>query len=269
MPEHHQAELERRVSDLETQLRTGTSRRRGVPSRTRRIVTVLTAVTAIAILPMVALASDRFSDVPSGHPFHDQINNIAAAGITTGCTATTYCPNANVTRGQMAAFLNRGLGRIAADEMAFGPLVEGEPFSSVTIESEGSELILAQASFYAFIVPGAVGETYPCEHLFFLEVDGVEASGSATWIRTSSEPAPADYHLDSLSSMSVEAVDPGSHTVELIYGGATDGACTIGMGIGTLAAQVVPFGGDGSGLVASDSTDGATSGGGSRRANQP
>jgi hypothetical protein len=34
------------------------------------------------------------------------INRLAAAGITSGCTAT-YCPTANGTRGQMAAFLHR------------------------------------------------------------------------------------------------------------------------------------------------------------------
>jgi subtilisin family serine protease len=35
------------------------------------------------------------------------INRLAASGITTGCTATRFCPNKIVTRGQMAAFLHR------------------------------------------------------------------------------------------------------------------------------------------------------------------
>jgi hypothetical protein len=37
------------------------------------------------------------------------INRLAAAGITSGCTATTYCPKATVTREQLAAFLHRAL----------------------------------------------------------------------------------------------------------------------------------------------------------------
>ena len=37
------------------------------------------------------------------------INRLAAANITGGCTSTTFCPRANVTRGQMAAFLHRAL----------------------------------------------------------------------------------------------------------------------------------------------------------------
>ena len=41
--------------------------------------------------------------------FEASINRIATAGITKGCTATTFCPNDAVTRGQMAAFLDRAL----------------------------------------------------------------------------------------------------------------------------------------------------------------
>jgi hypothetical protein len=40
--------------------------------------------------------------------FEADINRLAEAGITTGCTsATTYCPTQTVTRGQMAAYLYR------------------------------------------------------------------------------------------------------------------------------------------------------------------
>ena len=44
--------------------------------------------------------------------FEDDINEIAALGITRGCNPpanTNYCPDGHVTRGQMAAFLNRTL----------------------------------------------------------------------------------------------------------------------------------------------------------------
>ncbi len=52
---------------------------------------------------------DFFSDDESSE-FGDDINRLAAAGITAGCTASSYCPGEPVTRGQMAAFLARGLG---------------------------------------------------------------------------------------------------------------------------------------------------------------
>lgn len=40
--------------------------------------------------------------------FEASINRLAASGITSGCTASQYCPSIEVTRGQMAAFLHRG-----------------------------------------------------------------------------------------------------------------------------------------------------------------
>ncbi|HKZ26175.1 MAG TPA: hypothetical protein VJ398_10340, partial [Acidimicrobiia bacterium] len=54
-------------------------------------------------------ATDRFVD-DNGSIFEADINRIAAAGITTGCTTDRYCPDDWVTREQMAAFLVRAYG---------------------------------------------------------------------------------------------------------------------------------------------------------------
>ncbi|MBL8175978.1 MAG: SBBP repeat-containing protein [Bryobacterales bacterium] len=48
-----------------------------------------------------------FTDVPSTHPQFPHIQKMRELGYTAGCTATTYCPNDSVTRGQMAAFIVR------------------------------------------------------------------------------------------------------------------------------------------------------------------
>lgn len=54
---------------------------------------------------------DAFVD-DEGSPYEEAINSIAAAGITTGCAAEppSYCPDKDVTRGQMAVFLAKALG---------------------------------------------------------------------------------------------------------------------------------------------------------------
>ncbi|MCP4303682.1 MAG: hypothetical protein GY788_02135 [bacterium] len=55
---------------------------------------------------------DLFAD-DDGSIFEDAINRLAAVGVTRGCNPpanTDYCPNNNVTRGQMAAFLYRAFG---------------------------------------------------------------------------------------------------------------------------------------------------------------
>ncbi len=51
---------------------------------------------------------DSFTD-DDGTTFEGNINRLAASGITKGCGPTTFCPTAEVTRGQMAAFLHRAL----------------------------------------------------------------------------------------------------------------------------------------------------------------
>jgi hypothetical protein len=51
-----------------------------------------------------------FGDVPTSHPFYQFIEALAASGITGGCGGGNYCPDANVTRGQMAVFLAKALG---------------------------------------------------------------------------------------------------------------------------------------------------------------
>jgi len=50
------------------------------------------------------------NDVPTTHPFFKYVEALAAAGITGGCGAGSYCPDSPVTRGQMAVFLSVALG---------------------------------------------------------------------------------------------------------------------------------------------------------------
>jgi hypothetical protein len=52
----------------------------------------------------------RFIDVPTNHRFFKFVEALASSGITGGCSANQYCPDAPVTRGQMAVFLATALG---------------------------------------------------------------------------------------------------------------------------------------------------------------
>jgi len=51
-----------------------------------------------------------FADVPTNHPFFQFVEALAASRITNGCGGGNFCPDAPVTRGQMAVFLARALG---------------------------------------------------------------------------------------------------------------------------------------------------------------
>lgn len=48
-----------------------------------------------------------FTDVAPGHLFAGEVTGLLDLGITQGCTPTTFCPEAPVSRGEMAAFLVR------------------------------------------------------------------------------------------------------------------------------------------------------------------
>jgi hypothetical protein len=50
------------------------------------------------------------NDVPTSHVYFRFIEALAAAGITSGCAAGSFCPDAPITRGEMAVFLAAALG---------------------------------------------------------------------------------------------------------------------------------------------------------------
>lgn len=119
MTEPTTAELLRRIEELEGR---GTRRPNMRPrrSRGRRLAMGVAALMALMLVPVGVLASHQFTDVSTSNTFHASIAKVKGAGITGGCSATKYCPNDAVTRGQMAAFLARSAPRA---ETAFtGPV---------------------------------------------------------------------------------------------------------------------------------------------------
>ncbi len=73
---------------------------------------VSTPVSAADLEPERATVySPAFVDVPNDHLFAGPIRALHAAGVTLGCNhaSTRYCPERAITRGEMAAFLDRAL----------------------------------------------------------------------------------------------------------------------------------------------------------------
>ena len=52
----------------------------------------------------------HFTDVPATDPFCKHAHFLWAKGVVTGCTATTYCPDSDVARDEMAKFLGNAFG---------------------------------------------------------------------------------------------------------------------------------------------------------------
>ncbi len=110
--------------------------------RTRKTMVLLVALALIAV-PTAVLASHNFQDVPTTEFYHDPVSEIAEAKVTIGCNVerTNYCPDDPTTRGQMATFLSRGMGRVAFASGAAQPVADATPveIASVNIEAGGAE----------------------------------------------------------------------------------------------------------------------------------
>jgi hypothetical protein len=82
-------------------------------SSKRRTFTTMILTAAVAVLvavPTAVWAGHQFTDVPASHTFHNAIDWMKVNNITVGCNPpanTQYCPDDNVTRGEMAAFMKR------------------------------------------------------------------------------------------------------------------------------------------------------------------
>lgn len=64
-----------------------------------------------------AQGTDHFTD-DDGATYEWAINALADAGLTQGCTATTYCPSQSTSRGQMASFLARAIDALESSGLA-------------------------------------------------------------------------------------------------------------------------------------------------------
>jgi hypothetical protein len=73
----------------------------------KRRIAAVGVVMALVLGTGVVLASHQFTDVPNSNEFHGDIDWLTDNGITAGCGGTKFCPEKNVTREQMAAFLHR------------------------------------------------------------------------------------------------------------------------------------------------------------------
>jgi hypothetical protein len=80
-----------------------------VPKRWARAA-VIVGVLALIVAPLTAGATHTFDDVVSSHTFHEDIAWLEASGVTKGCNPPAnnlYCPDDDVTRDQMSAFMSR------------------------------------------------------------------------------------------------------------------------------------------------------------------
>lgn len=98
--------------------------------RTALVVLVM----GVVLVPVAVGAAHQFKDVPDSNIFHDDIAWLAGNDITKGCNPPAndlFCPTDNVTREQMAAFMQR--------------LAIGQPVDAGTLEGSTSAELTTDA----------------------------------------------------------------------------------------------------------------------------
>jgi hypothetical protein len=190
----------------------------------------LIAAALLALVPAALFASHQYNDVPDSNFFHGDIDAITRAGLTSGCGAPNpggFCPDSNITRQAEAAFLHRGLSRVA---LSSGFLGDGDilpsddfPFDTqvgmVEIEVGGTTAKDPAAHQYvkvdAVVNVAAIAGTLPFPVQFYLAeevgVDTVAATSSLMIAAIDNGPSiPASVTVSWVFSAA-----PGEHTYSL------------------------------------------------------
>jgi hypothetical protein len=128
------------------------------------------------VVARIAQDNNPFTDVPPSSSFYDYIVAIYAAYITSGCGANLYCPDAYVTREQMAAFIIRALeGERSNSYCSTGSLFQDVPPADVfcgdikRLSERGITVVtgsfipndlVTRGQIAAFLVRAKVGEIF-------------------------------------------------------------------------------------------------------------
>ena len=226
-------------------------------ARPRTIVAA--ALVALTLGVPLAWAAHDFTDVPDSHQFHDQISALRDAGITGGCAPGLYCPDQFVRRDQMAAFLHRGLGRVAEDHFTGVAIpLDYEVTGAVATADITTGIPETVTDANGFIKADAVIEISranavgcPCTYTADLGLDFGPFITDGPSIRFTVNSA-GQYTIPLTGAIPADA---GLHTVEVLIEGPAGAQAS-----GYVTATYVPFGPDGTNIGLASAGKGAGSG---------
>jgi hypothetical protein len=188
-------------------------------------------------------SSPSFTDVPTSHPFHDEIAAVASGGIALGYPDGSYRPGAPITRQAMAAFLARGLGRAAhATGTVSGTGTADRTVAAVTIQHDASGYVVLHAATY-----GSVPTDFTCPCLIETRIVSGAKQSTEVHDELGGEEQPGGSVVGSTANTWMLAVHgSGSTTFTLLARrvNATTGNPSTTFE-GSLTAQFVPFDGAG------------------------
>jgi hypothetical protein len=138
-----------------------------------RTMTLIAASALVLMIPLAAhAATSLFTDVSDSSIFVDDINWMKTAGITNGCNSagTEYCPEENVTRQQMAAFMHRLATKRVVDagtldgkdskDFVFNTGWESKTFNFANVTAGNQVTLDTKCPLNKYVISGGGQSTY-------------------------------------------------------------------------------------------------------------
>ena len=190
----------------------------------RKSTFVALLVAGSLLIPVAVFAIDDFTDVPNSNQFHNAIGWMKDNDITIGCNPpanTLYCPDDNVTREQMAAFMLRlsentvptayadGDAGLGGTSVAASGRVE---VNSIAIDVPQDGVLVASGHVFVNNQSGATRQ-----YALNLLLDGVDALPQNWAAVTSFETATEQDRGNFGYTVSIP-VAAGAHTVTQVVG---------------------------------------------------
>ncbi len=145
-----------------------------------------------------AATCDGFADVDAGASYCSAVEWLKDRAITLGCDASNYCPNATVTRAQMALFMNR-LGDAVSPQLVQqtaligdGILPDGNLFADCVIDLDARAYARSArlgGTYYGTASAAGVDLTF----YYQADVGGLVQVGDVTMPLPSPVAAPVTY----------------------------------------------------------------------------
>lgn len=224
------------------------------PSRTwyrrRSRIALVSVGAALAIGVPVAWAS--FGDVPPSSPFYADVNALQGAAITNGCGGGNFCPVANITREAVAAWMHRGMPRMAySTAITDGSMDSSGGFATDTRIAQVSITVPGNGAGTQFVkidavvtTQGTAGTLPFAVYYYIAETDCTSGlfgrySGDQMTNVLNSPTAPTSTAVTWIHDAS-----PGVATFKLC-GYTFSSGTTAGVQVVTLEATTAPFGSTG------------------------
>jgi hypothetical protein len=248
--------------------------------RWTRLALAVAVLFAVSAPVAVFAAGGHFTDDDTS-VFESNINWMADNGITVGCNPPGndhYCPNDNVTRGQMAAFMER----LAENQVVDAATVDGldaSSFSRVASLSETDDV----DNWNGSVITDSVDITAPVDGLLVISyvvnwAKDADETGTAwvdyyvdpkldtvvldrDWTGLDFSTAGSDYHNQSTTVQRVTPVGAGDHTVSMDFA-RLSGTSATDLGFvyrRTLIVTFMPYDGSGLSPVAAVAAESAAS----------